>query len=105
MIRKLRNFCENVLSKNGVIWISVIVFIAITSFMLITEFKDVRDLLTYPEEEYQFLEAEAEKIVPNKDFETEYSYEIDASKKDDIKIKVSLAHYNLIKGGVHNETG
>lgn len=85
MIRKLRNFCDNIFTTKTVTFIAAIIFFTIALFIGVTKFETVREFIIYPEEEYCLLEAEAERLINNNSFETEYSYEIVASSNENKK--------------------
>ena len=98
MIRKLRNFCDNIFTTKTVTFIAAIIFFTIALFIGVTKFETVREFIIYPEEEYCLLEAEAERLINNNSFETEYSYEIVASNNENkkhIEMKISTNFANV----------
>ena len=74
VIQKLKVFCEKMLATKMFFFIALIFFFTIALFIGATKFEVIHDTIVYPEEEYCLLEAEAERLVSNRTFETEYSY-------------------------------
>ena len=77
MLKKIKNFCFDEYTFKGVV-IGCLILVTVAIFTV--GFNDlVKPFLVYPEEEYQMLEKEAERIIDEQTLNTEFKHDVNYS--------------------------
>lgn len=92
MMRKLYDFFLNVSHWlfNHLFLKIFILMLALALMFCILDFDSLKSVLTYPEEDYQALRAEANRIVSERNFESEYMDRFESERKENNTISLRI---------------